>query len=677
MAIGVNVKHSCYRFGSLLNVVVLTLVELFCDLDEADFSFDLSGGNGIVADNGFCKNGAKLLLIHEHNLQERLMVLLNVDPAVEVCKQSDTATDNWIVPCNVVGLKDGDTGKKKQQKRPIRFLMHPETLRLASYDKNLSARIGETAKETISQLTGKEWHILSLPKGDGCSRITGVKELLINSDSQIHYLPDRVVVCFFFKTNTESKPYIPITTSQLSLQVNKIEETVANETKELRGQKIILWWKQKNTLENLLELQFVDSRFEKWLSIKNKDHKIHSDISGIYLDLCRANVDSIGVPVTFCEHMKGHTFDSNGSPFQLALNSPQAVADQHRKSLDLSISDFLEQEKITTFGRKKGSKNCTFQSFKVIRRDKEETLIQFTSSNAADSIKRKQDSGSARDTLKTRSNPLKVLVCNDEDNAESLPETILASSPADSVDSGVSCLGSLLSSPSSSPNLSPVHAPKEYRVHFSDIVAIRVVFLGAGRVQQEANAVRQRSKSENCGETILKGILKKTTPVVEHRGRFTRSLSECQNDISVGKKIEGDEGCGGSGDVYVQFFFIVVCFRRFDISLQKKHVSFSDRLVQKYSFRPNSSILGQRRKNQKKARSKLKKKLSEESSEECEKLSGNEMLQEIRKDIFSSNMKTEKPGGIRQRVLRTSIGEETVVVFESYSAEDDQCDFVE
>lgn len=35
------------------------------------------------------------------------------------------------------------------------------------------------------------------------------------------------------------------------------------------------------------------------------------------------------------------------------------------------------------------------------------------------------------------------------------------SSPADSVDSGVSCLGSLLSSPSSSPNLSPVHAPKE------------------------------------------------------------------------------------------------------------------------------------------------------------------------------------------------------------------------
>lgn len=57
--------------------------------------------------------------------------------------------DNWIVPCNVVGLKDGDTGKKKQQKRPIRFLVHPETLRLASYDKNLSARIGETAKEVV------------------------------------------------------------------------------------------------------------------------------------------------------------------------------------------------------------------------------------------------------------------------------------------------------------------------------------------------------------------------------------------------------------------------------------------------------------------------------------------------------------------------------------------------
>lgn len=41
---------------------------------------------------------------------------------------------------------------------------------------------------------------------------------------------------------------------------------------------------------------------------------------------------------------------------------------------------------------------------------------------------------------------------------------------------------------------------------------------------------------------------------------------------------------------------------------RKKHVSFSERLVQERSFRPNSSILSQKKKNQRKQKNKMKKK---------------------------------------------------------------------
>lgn len=57
---------------------------------------------------------------------------------------------------------------------------------------------------------------------------------------------------------------------------------------------------------------------------------------------------------------------------------------------------------------------------------------------------------------------------------------------------------------------------------------------------------------------------------------------------------------------------------------RKKRVSFSERLVQERSFRPNSSILGQKKKNQRKSRNKLKKKTSEEVSTDDESKLGSE-----------------------------------------------------
>lgn len=56
---------------------------------------------------------------------------------------------------------------------------------------------------------------------------------------------------------------------------------------------------------------------------------------------------------------------------------------------------------------------------------------------------------------------------------------------------------------------------------------------------------------------------------------------------------------------FVNNIFIAGCGKA-----RTKHVSFSERLVQERSFRPNSSILSQRKKNQRKQKNKLKRRCS-------------------------------------------------------------------
>uniref|UniRef100_A0A915PUQ1 Uncharacterized protein n=1 Tax=Setaria digitata TaxID=48799 RepID=A0A915PUQ1_9BILA len=174
---------------------------------------------------------------------------------------------------------------------------------------------------------------------------------------------------------------------------------------------------------------------------------------------------------------------------------------------------------------------------------------------------------------------------------KNIPDQFKFNSPVGSVDSGVSSLSSSNSSPASSPGCSPIsvkNVPFQYgkkKIESSLIL---------GEVVEQQIISRGRSTSESLSSTNgLKGILKKSIPAQFTSGRFLRSYSECQSrEEEEGKVVVSDLSDGNSAG----------CTPR------KKHVSFSERLVQERSFRPNSSILSQKKKNQRRQKNKMKKK---------------------------------------------------------------------
>ncbi|VDK65003.1 unnamed protein product [Onchocerca ochengi] len=189
----------------------------------------------------------------------------------------------------------------------------------------------------------------------------------------------------------------------------------------------------------------------------------------------------------------------------------------------------------------------------------------------------------ADSVIKSAVSPLQVIVSSGNQQQHPIPEATISfitgfNSPVGSTDSGMSSLSSSNSSPASSPGCSPIsvnNAPFQY-------------------VVEQQVIPRGRSISESINATVgLKSILKKSIPVHITTGRFLRSFSECQdNEDGEMKLVIADMDNQNSAG----------CTPR------KKHVSFSERLVQERSFRPNSSILSQKKKNQRKQKNKMKKK---------------------------------------------------------------------
>ncbi|VDK88966.1 unnamed protein product [Litomosoides sigmodontis] len=185
--------------------------------------------------------------------------------------------------------------------------------------------------------------------------------------------------------------------------------------------------------------------------------------------------------------------------------------------------------------------------------------------------------------VKSTASPLQVIVNCATQQHHTTPEATINfiatgfNSPIGSIDSGMSSLSSSNNSPASSPGCSPISIncpPFQYIV-------------------EQQMISRGRSTSEGESVTIgLKSILKKSIPtyITGTGGRSLRSYSECQS--------------GESGEMKV----IIAEMNSAGCTPRKKHVSFSERLVQERSFRPNSSILGQKKRSQRKQKNKLKKK---------------------------------------------------------------------
>uniref|UniRef100_A0A0M3I4F9 Lzipper-MIP1 domain-containing protein n=1 Tax=Ascaris lumbricoides TaxID=6252 RepID=A0A0M3I4F9_ASCLU len=368
------------------------------------------------------------------------------------------------------------------------------------------------------------------------------------------------------------------------------------------------------------------------------------------------------------------------------LVDSQKRIEELRRRLDESLSLFQRQQKLGGTASSKHSNDKSRRPLTVLYQDDEQTIIQVSGPAAmnysVDSLGvqmyRKVQNGST-------SSPLQVVIGaaagHNALTADSLP-----SSPAGSVDSGISSFGSSSSSPSASPGSSPVYVRgSPFILHPED-----------GIINQLR--MRQRSTSECVASTGLKSILKKTPSSVVYNGRLARSISECQHPDEK-EAIE----CLTSTEVLEEIDESNESLDCMTIA-RKKRVSFSERLVQERSFRPNSSILGQKKKNQRKSRNKLKKKTSEEVSTDDESKLGSEDRRGCSNDSISSDViekqeskrtanfnmlpevddvadpnenvgvvhennaideadATVEAGTIRRRVLRSSTGEEACVTF--------------
>ncbi|VDN54703.1 unnamed protein product [Dracunculus medinensis] len=238
---------------------------------------------------------------------------------------------------------------------------------------------------------------------------------------------------------------------------------------------------------------------------------------------------------------------------------------------------------------------------KILYRNDRRAIIQISGPSSSRKKDNNSEMAESSSTVVLKHNrsispaPLEVIVGVTVSNCNSINTATIeqklsvndssTSSPVGSVDSGVS-----LSSPSISPISSPINTQNN------------LFCLNTANSEDLPHCLRQRSTSDSVSFG-LKSILKKT-PVV-YRGRFiSRSVSECEhsealNSITGGLSSEmlQEEGETTESTEYIN---------------RKKRVSFSERLVKEHCFRPNSSILGQKKKNQRKIRNKLKKKANEE-----------------------------------------------------------------
>ncbi|VDM39627.1 unnamed protein product [Toxocara canis] len=367
--------------------------------------------------------------------------------------------------------------------------------------------------------------------------------------------------------------------------------------------------------------------------------------------------------------------DSEDKEFDQMLIDSQKRVEELRRRLDESLSLFQRQQKLNGVGSARQANDKQRRILTVLYQDNQQTLIQVSGSPSMSCpvtslegrICLKLQNGSA-------SSPLQVIVgAPAEQNG--LTTDSLPSSPASSVDSGVSSLGSSNSSPSASPGSSPVYIRGS-------------PFLPNSEKGNTQNLwIRERSTSECVTSTGLKSILKKTSPLVVYKGRFARSVSECQHPDEK-EAIDGLIATDVLEDIDESSESLDCA-----TIARKKRVSFSERLVQERSFRPNSSILGQKKKNQRKSKNKLKKKASEEASTDEESKLGSDDGRESSHDSFCDEQgKTNatkdckecngtdhetsdaeedineadaspKSGAIRQRILRSSTGEEACVTF--------------
>uniref|UniRef100_A0A915AIG0 Uncharacterized protein n=1 Tax=Parascaris univalens TaxID=6257 RepID=A0A915AIG0_PARUN len=585
-----------------------------------------------IEEETFWKKGDTILMHHQSIRNRRLKITLDTEMSLGECRKcvinaNGTKEWMWVVPCDMTGLSDDALNGSKPQKRPIRIRVHPETLRMAETNKEIAISVRTSATKLLEEMLGEDWSITAPSLPDvRIQHVQQLRKLFASTKGRITHANDCVIVSWAFDKSSE---FVSLSSSSVlsafSLKILK-EPPSSDEnhsTSDVQSQQLVaLRFIREDICEPLLQLHFIDSHEGEWLKVDRKDHSLELDERGFRMILRRSNCDVGCSPFRICEKIVAFYFDENGDTKKMMLVDSQKRIEELRRRLDESLSLFQRQQKLGGTASSKHSNDKSRRMLTVLYQDEEQTIIQVSGSTAmnysVDSLGvqtyRKVQNGST-------SSPLQVVVGAATGHSALMADS-LPSSPAGSVDSGISSFGSLSSSPSASPGSSPVYIRED------------------GIINQLR--MRQRSTSECVASTGLKSILKKTPSSVVCNGRLARSISECQHPDEK-EAIE----CLTSTEVLEEIDKSNESLDCMTVA-RKKRVSFSERLVQERSFRPNSSILGQKKKNQRKSRNKLKKKTSEEISTDDEGKLGSDDGRGCNNDSLSIDVaeKQEKVDGV-------------------------------
>ncbi|CAD6186738.1 unnamed protein product [Caenorhabditis auriculariae] len=469
------------------------------------------------------EQGFHLFALH-HKQKNNCQLEVVLELSAAVCEPQFRAGE-WVVPCDVVGL---DSKKAKVVK--IRF--HPSVEELSRGDKAVrEAAFRDSLKYIDDLLEDSVWTRKEIDVKDRFEEfVEKIATCLTTNRAELFLTDDRLELSWFCKCGENLSPacksdyealmgYMALKSYSHAISTHVYEE--AEKTcAELRF--------GKNEKNRVLSKIFVSSGT---LSDGTFEEALQMNENVLKWTIPR-NVDNVKLPVNI------QVFVGDGKTRkELIISKPQIDVTVLKTSLDASLSEqtrckaLKDSPRILSLIRPPGGQD-------------EEVIVEMTEPEEMPVLSR---------VLIAASEPLNV-------NCDVFSsDTELASSPAESMDSGVS--------------LSPLGSP-------------------CGKIYARDEYLRERSFSESiwCSNG-LKGILKKPN----RWDRLARSVSECHDGNSSHEFLSRSPTFEATDEEEEK-----------DEGRRKKRVSFSS-TVQERKFRIGQCIGSQKKKNQKKKESRLRK----------------------------------------------------------------------
>uniref|UniRef100_A0A158R4F0 ISP1_C domain-containing protein n=1 Tax=Syphacia muris TaxID=451379 RepID=A0A158R4F0_9BILA len=271
---------------------------------------------------GFNKKGAELVYAQSNHHKKRLTVILDTDSAVAVCKRSET--NEWIVPFDIAGIDNDHLSGKKQHKKCARFIVHPDTVAIASEDMSLRVKIEETAKELVSHFIDDQWELVVPQKmGTDVIEFNRLKDRFMKAQCHIYRNADdqdRITISYVFKNSSEGQS-LSVNSKNLSLKVGTLQsykssndnDNVCSSDECMFGQTISLQHKKNGESNLILQVTFTWKVNQKLFSTEVKDYSMLLNSCGLFIELRCLCFNAKTCIEELCERVSTLLFGLDGS----------------------------------------------------------------------------------------------------------------------------------------------------------------------------------------------------------------------------------------------------------------------------------------------------------------------------------------------------------------------------